>query len=470
VWFLLLGPLPRRGGRTLNLDDRMGIPLVRLCGVLALWLITAEAVAQPVVLDDRRHHLGVRGQPEWEEFADDPAEGPQLELTFRAGENARDATLFLRQRGVKLDWGVLLNGRRLGSLFLMEEPLVHALAIPAGALREGENRLTLAPPKVPDDIVVDEVALDMRPREEALSLSSLGIDVADADSGRPLPCRVTIVDDRGALAPLWTRPDPRLALRPGVVYSADGRARVGVLPGRYTVFATRGFEYGLDSRAIEVAAGRNEQARLVLRREVPTEGLVACDTHIHTLTHSGHGDATIEERVVTLAGEGIELPIATEHNLQIDYRTVAERMGLLTYFTPVVGNEVTTRVGHFNAFPFPPGGAVPDARLAEWPRLMEAIRSAPGERAVVLNHPRDLHAGFRPFDPANFNAVTGEMREEFPIGFDAVEAINSGAMQTDPMRPFRDWMALWNHGDRITAVGASDSHDVSRFLVGQGRT
>ena len=43
-------------------------------------------------------------------------------------------------------------------------------------------------------------------------------------------------------------------------------------------------------------------------------------------------------------------------------------------------------------------------------------------------------------------------------------------MQSDPMRLVRDWMALRNRGERIAAVGASDSHDVARFIVGQGRT
>ena len=38
------------------------------------------------------------------------------------------------------------------------------------------------------------------------------------------------------------------------------------------------------------------------------------------------------------------------------------------------------------------------------------------------------------------------------------------------MRVVRDWFALWNHGQEVTAVGASDSHDVNRFIVGQGRT
>src|SRR5258708_21568629 len=38
------------------------------------------------------------------------------------------------------------------------------------------------------------------------------------------------------------------------------------------------------------------------------------------------------------------------------------------------------------------------------------------------------------------------------------------------MRPYHDWFGLPNRGIMPTPVGASDSHDVSRFLVGQART
>ena len=31
-------------------------------------------------------------------------------------------------------------------------------------------------------------------------------------------------------------------------------------------------------------------------------------------------------------------------------------------------------------------------------------------------------------------------------------------------------MAVINHGERVTAVASSDSHDVTRYIVGQGRT
>src|SRR6185436_15775197 len=94
----------------------------------------------------------------------------------------------------------------------------------------------------------------------------------------------------------------------------------------------------------------------------------------------------------------------------------------------------------------------------------------PGARVVVLNHPRNIHNQFQPFAATNFNAVTGDNKRGPDFSFDAMELLNSSAQQTDPMLVMRDWFALLNHGYRITAVGSSDSHDVSRYIVGQGRT
>jgi hypothetical protein len=236
------------------------------------------------------------------------------------------------------------------------------------------------------------------------------------------------------------------------------------------VYAGRGFEYSLAKA--EIAVGRGETARpaLQISREVPTEGFVACDTHIHTLTYSGHGDATIAERMITLAGEGIELPIATDHNVHIDYETHAKQAGVREFFTPVVGNEVTTAVGHFNVFPVRAGGPVPDHKKQAWPELFESIYGTPDVKCVVLNHARDLHSNTRPFGPKLHNAAVGENLRGWSMRFTAIEVINSGATQTDPRQLTQDWMTLLNRGLSVTPVGSSDSHDVSRFIVGQGRT
>src|SRR4030095_7801539 len=135
------------------------------------------------------------------------------------------------------------------------------------------------------------------------------------------------------------------------------------------------------------------------KREVPTGGYVAFDTHVHTLTHSGHGDASIAERMITLAGEGIELPIATDHNKHIAYRPDAERQGVRRYFTPVIGNEVTTSVGHFNIFPTMVSARIPDFKQTTWGAIFDEIFARPGVRVAILNHARDLHSGTRPFGP-----------------------------------------------------------------------
>ena len=354
--------------------DRISRPIASI--VLVLLVTGAGEVRSQGVVDAGRHHLGTAGRPEWQEFAGADPEGRALELHFDGRANAGEATLLIRQRDVKLDRDVRLNGRVIGRLLPMEAAVVHAMAVPAGALRDGANSLTIGPSPDADDVIIEGVALDPRPVRQALGRSWLEVRVADPGREAGLPCRITIVDDRGALALLVVAPASRLAARPGVVYTPDGRARIGLPAGRYTVSASRGFEYGVDTRVVDLTEGHDRRVDLAIRREVSTRGLVACDTHVHTLTHSGHGDASLDERAVTLAGEGIELAIATDHDhFTADLAAAADRMGVRDRFTPVVGDEVTTKAGHFNAFPFPAGATPPDSKPTDWPELLRG--SAP---------------------------------------------------------------------------------------------
>jgi hypothetical protein len=83
--------------------------------------------------------------------------------------------------------------------------------------------------------------------------------------------------------------------------------------------------------------------------------------------------------------------VATDHDVCADLDPAARHQELRSFFTPVAGDAVTTRAGHFNGFPFRAGSTVPDHGITDWTRLLTAIRSAtvPGSTIVILNHPRD---------------------------------------------------------------------------------
>jgi hypothetical protein len=425
------------------------------------------------IFDGRLHHLRVTKEREWSDFPQQP-EGPNLLVRFQAEPNTGECTLRLRQQDVRQTWKVTLNGKELGRLILDENDTVHYLPIPAGRLIAGENALLIEQiGKTPDDIRVGEIALDNRPLQAVLSEATVEIDVQEignADKPTPTPCRLTIVNSQGALATTGAKSNDQLAVRPGVIYTGNGKARFGMPAGEYTIYAGRGFAYSFDFVRIAVKPGDDVRKTLTIRREVATPGYVSSDTHVHTLTYSGHGDCTIDERVLTIAGEGIELPIATDHNRQIDYDAVAVKHGVRKYFTPVVGNEVTTAIGHFNIFPTPVSEQVPDYRAKDWKTIFASIDRQTGAKVVILNHPRDVHSGYRPFGPEHHNGLTGENLDGWQLQANAMEVVNSGAQQSDIMGPFRDWFGLLNRGLFLTPVGASDSHDVSRFIVGQGRT
>lgn len=431
---------------------------------------TFLACAQEVALQAKRLHLGKPGQYEWAVFKDRPVDAERLELRFDAKANAVENTLRIWQRDVKLRWTVLLNGRKLGTLTTAETAQECVMAVPAGALRDGENILVIEAPASLDDIEIGPVVLTGRPVVEAIGGARLEVTVAAAPDDVPSPCRITLTRADGTLQPLRAEPADAVAARAGVVYTKDGRASISVPPGDYVLHAGRGFEWSVEKQVVSLQRGGIKEVRMSLKREVDTRGWIAADSHIHTLTFSGHGDAKIEERMLTIAGEGIELAISTDHNHHTDYAPFAGSAGVAGQFTPVIGNEVTTKHGHFNAFPIEAGAKVVDANEEEWAKLLPAMRATSGVKVITLNHPRDLHSGFVPFGGVQFNPKTGKHRQAEAFDFDAMEVVTSAAMQSDIHLLYRDWFALLNRGHRIAAVASSDSHDVDRFILGQGRT
>lgn len=453
------------------------------CITLILSLVSATPAASQTdqVLQSEMRHLRQGDAPEWEEFA---ASDPDsvLVISFDAVANAAPAALEITHYDVRLPWRIVLNGADLGTLQIDELLMTVYRDVPAGTLKDGRNVLRIeSEGSGIDDVEVGRIKLHDRPQNAVLSDARARVEVVDEESQRPLPSRITIVNEHEALQTVGSvsgpddrqtvgTPDDHRAVRAGVIYAGEGAVEFGLPIGRYVIYASRGFEYGADSVHVRVEAGGESDHRLAIRREVDTEGWIAMDTHVHTLTHSGHGDATAKERVLTMAGEGIELPVITEHNKNIDLGAMVEAMGYGAYVKPIIGNEYTTPAGHFNVFPVGADDPLPDPDVTSWPAVASELGAIGPPDVVILNHARDTHMDFRPFGPKNYLSVVGRARDDAALPANAMEVVNSGAQQTDVMRLVRDWFGTLNAGRFLTPVGSSDSHDVTRYMVGQGRT
>lgn len=436
-------------------------------GALVIWLAGA-AHGQARVLDSTQHHLRNAGGREWASFAE-TAESSTLTIRFSAERNPSEWTLSIRQSDVRQTWEVTLNGHSIGLLAADEKDLIHYLRIMPGVIGS-DNLLEISSrDRQPDDILVGSIILYSESREQILSKAHVSLEIIDQGTQQRIPSRITIANQDGILQPVVAANDAPVVVRPGYVYTANGQVILGLPSGRYTLYATRGFEYGVDSVTVDLSSGDHQESKLFLRREVETTGWVSCDPHIHTLTWSRHGDASAMERAITIAGEDIEMPVITDHNTHADLRSFARDLRLDRYFTPLTGNEVTTPVGHFNVFPLSTGGQPVNPRVSNWKALARSLPNL-GSTAVILNHPRDLYQGFRPFDPDLHIAEAGLRLDQQSIPANAIEVINSSALQSDPFLGMHDWFGLLNHGMSVTPVGASASHEVSRHIVGQART
>lgn len=442
---------------------------MRITIYLFVLCTTLTAHAQGTLITSKMHHLRNGELREWTKFPETVA--ISLSLNFSAHANTSEHTLEFRQNNVKQRWQILINGKLIGTLIQDEQDITTYLQISPNTLRNGDNELTVrTDEKVVDDILVGEMRLHGQVKLDLLS-ASIELTVV-GDNGSVLPARITVFNSRRSYQTFLIDSLSHLvAVRPGCLYTL-GRQRLKLPPGSYTIYAGHGFEYSIDSLKLKIDKSGQMQHTMTLTKQVETSGWVSCDTHIHTRTHSGHGDASIQERAVTIAGEGIEFPVMTDHNKYVDLIPIANALGteLSALYTPLTGDEVTTEVGHFNVFDISPNAPLIDHKGKNWDEVSSDIRRGGSDKVVILNHARDIHNNFRPFDPTRHLASAGMSIDNRTFPANAMEVINSGSQQTDVMQLFHDWMGMLNGGTILTPIGSSDSHDVSRFILGQGRT
>ncbi len=207
----------------------------------------------------------------------------------------------------------------------------------------------------------------------------------------------------------------------------------------YTVYLSRGPEY--DPMIIEdVVAKPGETLRLAgkIKRTMDTKGFLSGDYHLHA---RGSIDSGLDynDRIISLAGEGLEIAVSSDHNYISDYKPYIQGNNLQDYINSVVGLELTTfEAGHFNGFPLRYELEFANRGSFEWQQqppglVFEEMRQrgtlGADNTIIQVNHPRDSILGY--FSQHNVDAlnttVTLPFETEDASVIDAVASVNGPA-------------------------------------------
>ncbi|HEY4716284.1 MAG TPA: CehA/McbA family metallohydrolase, partial [bacterium] len=248
--------------------------------------------------------------------------------------------------------------------------------------------------------------------------------------------------------------------------------------------------------------GINDLGAVSLHRVVDTSGYLSGDFHVHSVNSS---DAPIPliDRVMTFAGEGVEILVATDHDYITDYRPVIEELNLQEFVNSVIGNEVTTwDFGHFNAFPLTPDTSKPANGALDWGngtgytmtpcQIMDGMLDDPGEEIVQVNHPRGsavFQAYFSAIQLDTLTRKTYATPEIFRMPPDLAKFIGWSPLAKDTglfygkftaMEIYNnygdidtllnDWFTFLNTGLIVTGTGVSDTHTKVATSAGVPRT
>jgi hypothetical protein len=311
-----------------------------------------------------------------------------------------------------------------------------------------------------------ELVLDVSPGGD------LHVKIVDADGRAPLTARLLVHGIGGTVDPSFG-PDYRASGAGPVIDALRGEIMTPLPSGHYRVAATKGIEWSIDAKTIDIAPGRTTEVELAPRHVVPTPGELACDLHVHARP-SFDTPVAVEDRVLSLVAAGIDFAVPTEHNVVGDYSSALETLDLRGDLLSVTGVEVTTYskgFGHFGVFPYPPWLPVPPHKHTTMNAIFRAARSGDASRYFQLNHPR-LPKGIGYFANIGFDPKAPRARIHNRIDFDGIEVFN-GYDTEHPERVeqvLRDYWALLDFGWRYTATGSSDSHRIQFHWAGYPRT
>jgi hypothetical protein len=302
--------------------------------------------------------------------------------------------------------------------------------------------------------------------------------ITDKATGKRMPAKLTFVGVAGTPSPRFSRGDVGRLEADGTgvaainrVFSVDGTGVIPLPLGTYDVTISRGIEWTIATQRIAMTASGLELAAQ-LEHVVDTPKWASGDFHVHA-EPSPDSSVPMHDRALEFVAEGVDLIVATDHNVVADYAPAIKQLGLGERLSSTPGDEISTGWGHFGAFPLPvvDRKVLPKISGVKPQAIFDAFRALGPNAIINVHHPRlEKLTGY--FELGKFNAKTGNARrKDFSYDFDAVELLN-GYEDTKLKlldRNMTDWFALLDRGVVATATGNSDSHHMTYNLGGYPR-
>jgi predicted metal-dependent phosphoesterase TrpH len=372
---------------------------------------------------------------------------------------------------------VIVSDAFSSSLFFrsfLENPFSFRILLPAGTYKVTANFFPA---------VVEELLAVSEGEENSCLLQNppLGrVKVRTSDSkGEYVPGKVTFIGLSPTKSPYFKPENPVKSGRSWESYKnscfpPEEGLEVKLPVGTYLVHASRGPEYSVDQKVIEVLKDELQELNFSIDRVVETSNLISIDPHLHTF-HSD-GQMSIAERIKSVVAEGVDVAVASDHNLITDYYPTLKKIGLNKYLAVILGNEVTHPFNliHYNTYPLKyraeeenNGAISPVAEEAS--ELFEASRKKDPQAILQVNHPRAGDLGY--FNNYGLDIESAAFaREHFDTSFELLEVMNGPYFYSSNSAAINDWLHLLNRGYYFPLVGSSDSHSIDRGEPGYSRT
>ena len=310
---------------------------------------------------------------------------------------------------------------------------------------------------------------------------TLSIEVRD-DHAVPVPARLTFraVGDTPALR--FTTIDIGRE-EAGAIAAFDrafvlrGDADIRLPEGTYDVWVSHGPEWDTARERVAIRAGAETEVHTRLHHAVDTPGWISADLHVHSAA-SLDSRVPRRDRVFQFVADGVDLFVATDHNVIADYGPAIAELGVGDLLASASGDEITTKQwGHFGAFPLPAEdgelgrGAIETGKRTA-AQIFADVRAKAPAALIDVHHPRLEHGQLGYFVLSNLDITTGRTTTPgFSFDFDAIEVLN-GYQDSDRKtmdQVIHDWIGFLDSGKHVACTGNSDSHHLTFNLGGYPR-